>query len=121
MTKYGSFTDASWAPLREAVPSFADEWSAFIAQPGYDPLDASQNAIEFRMHLADMVSVDPEALGPLFAAMERLFPSPSHSHRVRGRGAPVTARVVRAGRIAFRRPGEERPMLIVRNIFSVAA
>ena len=53
MKKHGSFTDATWAPLREAVPSFADRWCAFKAGTNYDALDASMNVFEFEPHLED--------------------------------------------------------------------
>ena len=73
MTKYGSRTDALWAPLREAVPSFAEHWRAYTAQPGYDPLHVDMNVIEFSSHVEDLVRANPDALGPLFAVMERLY------------------------------------------------
>jgi hypothetical protein len=74
MTKYGSRTDADWAALREAVPSFAAHWDAYTAEPGYNPLDVGMNVIEFKSHLADVVGADPDSLGALFAAMERHSP-----------------------------------------------
>lgn len=79
MTKYGSRTDADWAALREAVPSFAAHWRAYTAQPGYDPIDPGLNIIEFESHLADVVGVDPDSLDALFAAMERHSPGAEDS------------------------------------------
>jgi hypothetical protein len=73
MTKSGSFTDASWAPLREALPSFAERWREFSARPDYDPLDAGVNAIEFEMHLDEVLVAALDSLGPLFVVMERLY------------------------------------------------
>jgi len=71
--KYGSFTDATWAPLRAALPSFAEHWSAYTAQPGYDPLYAGMNVFEFESHLEDVLSADLDSLAPLFVVMERLY------------------------------------------------
>ena len=68
-----ALTDALWAPLREALPSFAERWRAYTARPDYDPLDAGLNVIEFSSHVDDVVRANPDALGPLFAVMERLY------------------------------------------------
>jgi hypothetical protein len=73
VSKYGSRTDALWAPLREALPSFAERWRAYTAQPGYDPLHVDMNVIELSSHVEDLVRTNPDALGPLFAEMERLY------------------------------------------------
>jgi len=73
VTKYGSRTDALWAPLREAMPSFAEHWRAYTAQPGYDPLHVGLNVIELSSHVEGLVRSNPDALGPLFAVMERLY------------------------------------------------
>src|SRR5687768_11967636 len=79
VTKYGSRTDADWATLREAVPSFAAHWEAYTAAPGYNPLDVGMNVIEFESHLADVVAADPDAFAPLFVAMERHSPGAEDS------------------------------------------
>jgi hypothetical protein len=55
------------------VPSFAEHWHAYTARLDYNPIDPGLNVIEFKLHLADVVGDDPESLGPLFAAMERLY------------------------------------------------
>jgi len=73
MTKYGSFTDDAWAPLRDAMPSFAAHWSAFTSRSNYDPLYAGQNAIEFEFHLEEVLRADPESFRPLLVVMERLY------------------------------------------------
>ena len=74
MKEYGSRTDADWAALREAVPSFAEHWAAYTAKPGYNPLDVGMNFLEFDSHVADVGGADPESLGALFTAMERHSP-----------------------------------------------
>jgi hypothetical protein len=70
---FGSFSDAFWAPLREALPSFSERWRAYTSRPDYDPLDGSQNMTEFESHLDDFVDADVDALAPLFVVMERLY------------------------------------------------
>lgn len=70
---FGSFNDAFWAPLREALPSFTERWRAYTSQPNYDPLDGPQNMTEFECHLDDFVDADVDSLGPLFVVMERLY------------------------------------------------
>ena len=70
---FGSFGDAFWAPLREALPSFAERWREFSARPDYDPLDGLQSMIEFESHLGDVLGSDLDSLGPLFVVMERLY------------------------------------------------
>jgi len=72
--EYGSRTDADWAALREAVPSFAEHWAAYTARPSYNPLDVGMNFLEFDSHVADVGGADPESLGALFTAMERHSP-----------------------------------------------
>ena len=70
---FSSFGDAFWAPLRDALPSFAERWSTFTARPGYDPLEGPQNITEFESHLGDFEDADLDSLGPLFVVMERLY------------------------------------------------
>ena len=70
---FSSFGDAFWAPLRDALPSFAERWRAFSTRPDYDALDGPQSMIEFESHLEDVVGSDPDLLEPLFVVMERLY------------------------------------------------
>lgn len=45
-------TDDDWAPLRAAVPSFAERWQAFVAQPWYES-DPPYAVSELARHLVD--------------------------------------------------------------------
>jgi len=65
--------DVGWAPLRAAVPSFAPEWEAWVARPGYHPADG-QNVIEFELHIDRLLDAEGvDALAPLAAALEPLY------------------------------------------------
>ena len=48
-------TDDDWEPLRAAVPSFAERWRAFVAQPWYEP-DPTYAVSELARHLVDEVA-----------------------------------------------------------------
>ena len=45
-------TDDDWEPLRAAVPSFAERWRAFVAQPWYES-DPPYAVSELARHLVD--------------------------------------------------------------------
>jgi len=45
-------SDADWEPLRAAVPSFAERWKAFVAQPWYED-DPTFDVSELARHLVD--------------------------------------------------------------------
>ena len=65
--------DEEWAPLREAVPSFAARWAEVVARRDYDPAD-NCNRFEFTAHLEELLdSSGVEALLPLAAALESLY------------------------------------------------
>ena len=68
-----ALTDESWAPLREALPSFDQRWREYVARSDYDPSDAGVNAIEFELYLNDVLRADLDAVAPVLAAMERLY------------------------------------------------
>jgi acyl carrier protein phosphodiesterase len=66
-------TDDDWEPLRAAVPSFAERWSAFVAQPWYES-DPSYTVSEFARHLVDeVVSGRTGELPSFFAALDTLL------------------------------------------------
>jgi hypothetical protein len=70
--------DVEWAPLRAAVPSFAPQWAAWVARPGYDPADL-QNVHEFASHLTSVLDSEGlDALVPLIAALEPLYERVAH-------------------------------------------
>ena len=45
-------SDDDWEPLRAAVPSFAERWRAFVAQPWYED-DPTYGVSELARHLVD--------------------------------------------------------------------
>ena len=45
-------TDEDWEPLRAAVPSFAERWRTFVAQPWYES-DPTYAVSELARHLVD--------------------------------------------------------------------
>ena len=49
-------TDDDWEPLRAAVPSFAERWRAFVAQPWYESSDPTYSVSELARHLVDEVA-----------------------------------------------------------------
>ena len=66
-------TDDDWAPLRTAVPSFAERWRAFVAQPWYEP-DPSYAVSELARHLVEEVSAGRAGeLPDFFAALDALL------------------------------------------------
>jgi hypothetical protein len=65
--------DEEWAPLRAAVPSFADRWAQLVARSDYHPADYG-NRLEFVSHLEELLdSSGLDALLPLAAALEPLY------------------------------------------------
>lgn len=66
-------TDDDWEPLRVAVPSFAERWRAFVAEPWYES-DPSYAVSELARHLVDEVSAGRTSeLAPFFAALDALL------------------------------------------------
>ena len=66
-------SDDDWEPLRAAVPSFAERWRAFVAEPWYEP-DPSYAVSELARHLVDEASHGRTGeLAPFFAALDTLL------------------------------------------------
>src|SRR4029079_19405784 len=66
-------TDDDWEPLRAAVPSFAERWRAFVAQPWYES-DPSYAVSELARHLVDEVAAGrTDELPAFFTALEALL------------------------------------------------
>ena len=66
-------SDDVWAPLRAAVPSFAERWNEHVAQPWYED-DASYGVSLLARHLVDEVAEGREGeLTPFFAALDALL------------------------------------------------
>ena len=66
-------SDADWEPLRRAVPSFAERWQEFIAQPWYED-DPTFDVSELARHLVDEAAARRTAeLPPFFAALDELL------------------------------------------------
>ena len=66
-------TDDDWEPLRAAVPSFAERWRAFVAQPWYEP-DPTYAVSELARHLVDEVAAGRTAeLPDFFHALDVLL------------------------------------------------
>ena len=60
-------SDDDWEPLRAAVPSFAERWRAFIAQPWYED-DPSYGVSELARHLVDEAAARRTSELPAFFA-----------------------------------------------------
>ena len=58
-------TDDDWEPLRAAVPSFAERWRAFVAQPWYES-DPPYAVSELARHLVDEAAAGRTAELPNF-------------------------------------------------------
>ena len=70
-------SDDDWEPLRAAVPSFADRWSEFVAQPWYEP-DPSFSVSELARHLvAEAVAGRTTELPAFFTAVDEMLASAS--------------------------------------------
>lgn len=66
-------TDDDWEPLRAAVPSFAERWRAFVAQPWYES-DPTYAVSELARHLVDEATEGRTAeLPAFFAALDTLL------------------------------------------------
>jgi hypothetical protein len=66
-------TDDDWAPLRSAMPSFAERWRAFVAQPWYES-DPSYDVAELARHLVDEAAAGRTTeLPDFFAALDVLL------------------------------------------------
>ena len=66
-------TDDDWEPLRAAVPSFAERWRAFVAQPWYEP-DPTYAVSELARHLVDeVVAGRTGELPAFFTALDSLL------------------------------------------------
>lgn len=69
----GVVSDDLWAPLRAAVPSFAERWRAFASSPWYEA-DASFGVSELARHMVDEVAANRVGeVAPFFAALEDLL------------------------------------------------
>ena len=77
------YSDDSWAPLREAVPSFAAQWASTIAQTSYDPAMGYANAIDFVVHMLALMQSGkhPDEQERFFAALERSLAAGSENVR----------------------------------------
>jgi len=66
-------SDDDWEPLRAAVPSFADRWSAFVAQSWYES-DPPYSVSELARHLVDEAAAGRTSeLPPFFTAIDRMI------------------------------------------------
>lgn len=66
-------TDDDWEPLRAAVPSFADPWRTFVAQPWYES-DPSYAVSELARHLVSEVAAGRTSeLPAFFTALDALL------------------------------------------------
>jgi hypothetical protein len=66
-------TDDDWAPLREAVPSFAERWRAFVALPWYES-DPSYTVSELARHLVEEAAAGRAGELPgFFTALDELL------------------------------------------------
>jgi hypothetical protein len=99
-------TDDSWEPLRDAVPSFAEHWRAFVAQPWYESSDPTYAVSELARHLVDEVAAGRTGELPgFFHALDALLGTASDElydlltiglledivHEADGRGVKLTA------------------------------
>lgn len=67
-------SDALWAPLRTAVPSFDARWEEYVASPGYNAAEAGVNVHKFTYHLADLIRRDGlGTIAGLLTAMEACY------------------------------------------------
>lgn len=97
-------TDDDWEPLRAAVPSFAERWRAFVAQPWYEP-DPPYAVSELARHLVDEVAAGRTGeLPDFFHALDALLGTASDElydlvtiglledlvHEADGRGVKLT-------------------------------
>jgi hypothetical protein len=65
--------DSAWAPLRAAVPSFAERWREHIGQSWYED-DASYGVSLLARHLVDEVAAGRHSeLPAFFAALDALL------------------------------------------------
>jgi hypothetical protein len=66
-------SDDDWEPLRAAVPSFAERWRTFVAQPWYED-DPSYDVSELARHLVDEAAARRTSeLPAFFAALDDLL------------------------------------------------
>lgn len=66
-------SDDVWAPLRAAVPSFAERWREHVGQSWYDD-DASYGVSLLARHIVDELAAGREGeLAPFFAALDALL------------------------------------------------
>lgn len=66
-------SDADWDPLRAAVPSFAERWRTFVAQPWYED-DPTYDVSELARHLVDEAAARRTGeLPAFFAALDQLL------------------------------------------------
>ena len=97
-------TDDDWEPLRAAVPSFAERWHAFVAQPWYES-DPTYDVSELARHLVDEVAAGrTDELPAFFTALDALLAGASDElydlatiglledvvHEAEGRGVKLT-------------------------------
>ena len=69
-------TDEFWAPLRDAVPSFATDWDRFRQSAGYDVEAPGFNLTRLTRHLAQRVrDGERDELAWFGAALERIVGS----------------------------------------------
>lgn len=66
-------SDDDWEPLRDAVPSFSERWSAFVAQSWYES-DPSYSVSELARHLVDEAAAGRTSeLPAFFGAVDRIL------------------------------------------------
>ena len=66
-------SDEDWEPLRAAVPSFAERWREFVAQPWYED-DPSYGVSELARHLVEEVGAGRTGeLSAFFTALNELL------------------------------------------------
>lgn len=67
-------TDGDWAPLRDAVPSFADTWKSVVAESGYIDNLPSDGIRDFAQHVVEnVVRQRPEEMRELADTLEAEF------------------------------------------------
>ena len=68
------YNDDAWAPLREAVPSFREAWTAHAASEYYDDTLTGPNVTQLVRHVSTRIAAGDWSEYPgMVAAMERLY------------------------------------------------
>jgi hypothetical protein len=66
--------DSDWAPLREAIPAYAETWAGVTADSSYDPTLAYGNLGDMARWVArEMLVQRPDELPAIGVALEYLY------------------------------------------------